>query len=366
MAALERLSTFGLRPRQRVEFWNEVCSGCVPAAAQPLDLDAFEPWCAIGSIGDLPLTEIHSSPSIVEHSSVHVARTREPLYSLFFQREGSSVLRQAGREAHLQPGDFTLLASTLPYQMHFERANRMLALALPAALLQRQIASPEGLLAVRMGSEDNLSRMLFDLVSGLWRECADPGIEGVGGSLSAALLQMIGGAYIRLSATGSQGSGALENRRFQILGYIENHLRDSNLTPAAIAARFKSSARSVHMLFAGGPETLSRYILRRRLEESAHALINPTQRARTISDVAFDHGFSSSAHFCKVFREHFDVTPTQYRRQCGAAAGKVIGHTVAPKERLASFIGQSSPQDVGDEHATGERFTVDQRPLRSQ
>lgn len=366
MAALERLSTFGLRPRQRVEYWNEVCSGCVPATAQPLDLDAFEPWCTIGSIGGLPLTEIHSCPSVVEHDSVHVARTREPLYSLFFQRQGTSVMRQAGREVHLHPGDFTLLASTLPYQMLFERANRMLALALPAALLQRQLASPEGALAVRMGSEDNLSRMLFDLVSGLWRECAAPGIEGVGGSLSAALLQMIGGAYIRLSAAGSQGSLALDNRRFQVLGYIENHLRDSNLTPASIAAQFKSSARSVHMLFAGGPETLSRYILRRRLEESARALTNPAQRARTISDVAFDHGFSSSAHFCKVFREHFDLTPTQYRRERAAFPDKVTGHTVATKERPESVIGPASPQDVSERPAASECFTVEQRPLRSQ
>lgn len=366
MAALERLSTFGLRPRQRVEFWNEVCSGCVPAAAQPLDLDAFEPWCTIGSIGGLPLTEIHSCPSIVDHNSVHVARTREPLYSLFFQREGTSVLRQAGREAHLRPGDFTLLASTLPYQLLFERANRMLALALPAALLERQIASPEGVLAVRMGGEDNLSRMLFDLVSGLWRECAGPGIEGVGASLSAALLQMIGGAYIRVSAATPQGSVALEHRRFQILGYIENHLRDSNLTPAAIAAQFKSSARSLHMLFANGPETLSRYILRRRLEESARALTNPAQRARTISDVAFDHGFSSSAHFCKVFREHFDATPTQYRSQCAAFADQVAGHTVATKERPPLAVEPSSSQDGSEQSATSECFTVDQRPLRSQ
>jgi AraC-like DNA-binding protein len=184
--------------------------------------------------------------------------------------------------------------------------------------------------------------------------------------LSAALLQMIGGAYIRLSAATPQGPVALESRRFQILGYIENHLRDSNLTPAAIAAQFKSSARSLHLLFAHGPETLSRYILRRRLEESARALTNPAQRARTISDVAFDHGFSSSAHFCKVFREHFDATPTQYRSQCAASADKAAGHTVATKERPQSSVESSSPPPATEQHAASECFTVDQRSLRSQ
>ncbi len=366
MAALEQFSTSGLRPRQRVEFWNELCSGCVPAAAQPLSLDDFQPSCTRGAIGDLPLSEINSSPSVVEHNSTHVARTREPLYLLFFQREGTSVHRQAGREAHLRPGDFTLLASALPYEMILQQPNRMLGLPVPEAVLRRQIASPESVLAVRMGGEDNLSRMLFDLVAGLWRECAGPGIAGLGGSLSTALLQMIGGAYTRLSCASPAGSGTLENRRFQILGYIENHLRDSNLSPATIAAQFRTSARSLHMLFANSAETLSRYILRRRLEESAQALTNPALRARTISDVAFDHGFSSSAHFCKVFREHFDSTPTEYRSQCAASADKATSHSVAMKERSPSPLEPASPSCTTERRATGEPCTVDQRQLRSR
>jgi AraC family transcriptional regulator, positive regulator of tynA and feaB len=364
MAALERFSTSGLRPRQRVEFWNELCSGCVPAAAQPLNLDEFEPSCTRGSIGELPLSEIHSYPSIVEHSNAHVARMREPLYLLFLQREGTSLHRQAGREAHLRPGDFTLLASALPYQMILQQPNRMLALPIPAALLQRQIASPEAVIAVRMSGRDNLSRMLFDLVSGLWRECAGPGIEGVGGSMSAALLQMIGGAYTRLSSVDPQGPAAADNRRFQVLAYIENNLRDGTLSPASIAARFKCSPRSLHLLFASGPETLSRYILRRRLEESARALTNPAQRARTISDVAFDHGFSSSAHFCKVFREHFELTPTEYRYEC--LPDQAAGHKVAPRARRARSGERSSPESAAGGAPVSERCTGKQRRLRSR
>lgn len=329
MAALERFTTSGLRPRQRVEFWNALCSDRAPVTTLPMDLETFEPSCARGSAGGLPLTEVCSSPSTVDHTSAHVASTRDCLYLLFFQIEGSSVHRQAGREAHLRPGDFTLLGTAQPYQMIFEQANRIVVLAFAEALLQRQIPSPQSVFAVRMSYEDNLARMLSDFTAGLWRECAGPGLEGdaIGASLSTALLQMIGSAYMRLSPPTPTGSLSLENRRFQILGYIENHLRDCNLNPATIAARFKSSPRSLHALFANGPETLSRYILRRRLEESARALTNPLQRARTISDVAFDHGFSSSAHFCKVFRDHFDATPSEYRHGRDAVANKAADHT---------------------------------------
>lgn len=345
MGALERFSTSGMRPRQRVEFWNEWCSSRTPVAAQPLDLETFEPSCTRSETGSLLLAEFCSSPSIVDHTTAHVSRTREPGYFLCFQIEGASVHRQGGREAHLQCGDFTLLNSMEPYQMIFEAANKMLLVAFSEAPLLRQIPSPRSVSAIRMGYEDALAKMLYDFAVGLWRTCADPGLEGVESQLSSALLNLIGCAYTPLSRGTPRRSVALENRRFQVLAYIENHLRDGDLSPATIAARFKSSSRSVHMLFANEPETLSRYILRRRLEESARALASPLQAARTISDIAFDHGFSSSAHFCKVFRDHFDATPSEYRQHRGASAQQC-----GAEERITAR----------------ESCTDDERPLRSR
>jgi len=333
MALLERISTAGMRPRQRVEFWNELCSARAPAEARPLDLDTFEPACTQGSAGGLPLCEIKSSPSTVEHNSAHVARTREALYFLCLQTQGTSVHRQGGREAHLKPGDITLMGTGQPYEMLFAETNTMLVFALAEPVLQREIPCPQSVVATRMSYQDNLVRMLSDFAAGLWRECGDPDLDAVGSSLTSALMHMVGGAYARISQAAARGSASLESRRFQILGFIENHLRDEDLTPSTIAAQFKSSPRSLHMLFSNGPETLCQYILRRRLEECARALTSPVQHARTISDVAFDHGFSSSAHFCKVFRNHFGTTPTEYRHQRVAGEAPATPHRRARDER---------------------------------
>lgn len=313
MSALESFSTTALRPRQRVEFWDELCSGVAPVATEAADLNFFEPSCARGFAGDLELCELHSFPSTVHHTSAHVAQMRAPLYFLCFQIDGESVHRQDGREAHLRPGDFTLLATARPYQTVFPEPNRALCIALAEAALLRQMPSPQNAVAMRMSRQDSLVRMLGDFAVGLWRECRATTIERVGSSLSSALLHLLGSAYAGQAERTPQGSISLENRRFQILCFIEDHLREGTLGPARIATRFKMSLRSLHMLFSSAPETISRYILRRRLEESARALASPLHRARTVSDVAFDHGFSSSAHFCKVFREHFGTTPTEYR-----------------------------------------------------
>ncbi|MGH8149517.1 MAG: helix-turn-helix domain-containing protein [Steroidobacteraceae bacterium] len=276
-------------------------------------------------MGDLPLCEVHCSPAIVEHSSAHVARMHQPLFLLCLQIHGESVYRQAGREAHLRPGDFTLIATECPYEMVFPVPDRVLVIALSEERLRPHLACPQGVVASRMSYSENQHRMLSDLARGIWQECLAPrangsNLEWTGASLSSALLHLIGGAYASPADGSLPAAPALEKRRLSVLQHIERHFRDSTLTPDLIAAHFRMSLRSLHALFSNQPETLCRYILRRRLEESARVLASTRHRGHTVSDIAFDNGFSSGAHFCRVFRDHFRVTPSEYRQERSAAA----------------------------------------------
>jgi AraC-like DNA-binding protein len=68
------------------------------------------------------------------------------------------------------------------------------------------------------------------------------------------------------------------------------------------------------MVFAAEHESISDYILRRRLEECAVQLGNVLWTGRSITEIAFDWGFSSMAHFTRAFKERFAVTPSEYKR----------------------------------------------------
>lgn len=271
-------------------------------------------------MGDLKFCELDCSAATVEHSRAHAAKMPQALYLLCLQMDGQSVYRQAGREAHLRRGDFTLIATERPYEMVFPVSDRVLVIALPEERLKRHLPSPHPVVASRMSYADNQNRMLFDLARGIWQECLSPSTDisrlaWAGSSLSNALLHLIGGAYASRCDSRAPGSPSLETRRLRILQYIEEHFRDASLAPAPIAAHFRMSSRALHALFSSGPETLCRYILRRRLEECARMLVSPQHRGYSVTDVAFDHGFSSGAHFCRVFRNHFGATPTEYRRE---------------------------------------------------
>jgi AraC-like DNA-binding protein len=313
MAQLETFSTFGLAPRRRLDFWNDLaCSTFTPIVADPRDLEAFQPSLTRASVGELLLSEVHSCPSVVRHTAEHVARTREAMFFLHAQLEGRSINRQDGREARLDRGDFTLFDNKRPYQMTFDEPNAVLVVGIPDRLLRRHLAHPESVVAIPMHRGDPLVGLFTDFLQRLWAllsSDAAPMNQGVG----SALLSLIGGAYASVPQAHAAGASIPECRRLRIVRYVEDHLGDADLGPVKIATAFRTTPRNLHMLFSRGGETLCRYILRRRIEECARILADRAHLARTISDVAFDLGFSSLTHFGKVFHDQLGMSPSEYR-----------------------------------------------------
>ena len=126
-------------------------------------------------------------------------------------------------------------------------------------------------------------------------------------------------AYAGITATAPEGSSIAIARREQIRSYIEAHLHDPALTPGSVAAAVHLSPRRLHQLFEADGETVGAYILRRRLEECARAMGDASQRSRTVTEIAFLHGFNNASHFGRVFRERYQATPSDYRRRSTAA-----------------------------------------------
>jgi AraC-like DNA-binding protein len=104
-------------------------------------------------------------------------------------------------------------------------------------------------------------------------------------------------------------------RRVQAKRFIEAHLTEPDLTPTAVARAIEVSPRYLRMLFAEDDETASAYILRRRLEECARQLASSLRRGQTITEIAYAGGFNSTTHFSRAFRQHYELTPGQYRNR---------------------------------------------------
>jgi AraC family transcriptional activator of tynA and feaB len=320
MPQLETFSTAELPPHRRLEYWNDLTgSAFTPLVTDPVDRRAFVGRLTRTQVGDIRLAEARSEPAIVRHSRQHVARTRDALFMLCLQLDGVSVNRQQGREAVLRYGDFHLLDSSRPYEVSFQQPNRMLVLSVPHPELARRMPNPESLVGIAMSGRSGVSGLLSSLLCNFWQQRRTGDETFLSPRFGEAILDLVASAYASLTAAAPEGSSIAIARREQIRSYIETHLHDPALTPGSVAAAVHLSPRRLHQLFEADGETVGAYILRRRLEECARAISDASQRSRTVTEIAFLHGFNNASHFGRVFRERYQSTPSDYRRRSTAA-----------------------------------------------
>jgi AraC family transcriptional regulator len=129
-------------------------------------------------------------------------------------------------------------------------------------------------------------------------------------------------------------------RIHRVMDYIETHLGET-LTLGQLAGVACFSAFHFHRIFtAMSGETLYRFILRLRLERAANQLL--WDREKSVTAIALDCGFGSSAAFAHAFRAAFGASASEWREQDGKirqAVGK-DRQDVAPP---GAYDGDRSP-----------------------
>jgi len=91
---------------------------------------------------------------------------------------------------------------------------------------------------------------------------------------------------------------------------IEKCLSDSELNVEALSEKMEISRVTLNKkIQALTGETANEFIRTYRLKRAVQLL---EQKAGTITDIAYDVGFSSSAHFTKCFKEKFHRLPSEY------------------------------------------------------
>lgn len=132
-------------------------------------------------------------------------------------------------------------------------------------------------------------------------------------------------------------------RIIKVLAYIEDHLgEDLSLSTLAGVAAF--SEYHFHRIFTALiGESLSAYIRRLRLEVAANQL--KIETGRSITEIALDLGFSSSATFARAFKERFGCSASEFRERI--RAGRKDRKTVGKDRKTDRKDGQETSFEDG-------------------
>ena len=362
MGQFETFSTSGQPTRSRAAYWNRLMSKSFAAATfAPLDPANFSAEVTRTRIGDAWLVEVSSAGGTVRLTGSGGGTAAAPpqagsTYRLNLMLEGSSVDRQWGRECLLEPGDFAIYASG-PGEI-FEATHagpvRKLLLGIQDHTLRRYVPCPERVIALRVAGNTGVGGLVSNLLRDFWRGCREQPNEMTQPRLLHAILELVAVAYANTQQAAACPSQSAAFHKGQILAYIESHLSTADLTPTRIATALHMTPRNLHYLFASEGETVARYILRRRLEESIRALTSMPAQQRTLTEIALDLGFGSVTHFGRAFRRFYGVTPSEYRRGARQPLTDALG-AIARQQPGANGVAEYAGKKVAGEQHLQER-----------
>ncbi|MBL1097714.1 helix-turn-helix domain-containing protein [Streptomyces sp. 205] len=148
--------------------------------------------------------------------------------------------------------------------------------------------------------------------------------ERVAGRLARNFTDLVATLITERAAGDVAGTvGSRDRQTWEVCAYVDRHLGDPGLGPDTIAAAHRMSVRSLHKLFEGEGITVSRLIQRRRLRECARDLAQGDIGERTVSGVARRWGFTNPAHFSRLFRDAYGMSPSQWRDTRAGATDRV-------------------------------------------
>lgn len=316
---MQSFSTAGLPASGKVAYWNEVISNVfAPLETRPAHAD-FDAELQCAKFGRLRLAKATSKAATVRRSKQQASRADEHRFFLHVQTSGKLLIKQDRHEALLEQGDLCLSDGTLPYQLTYDDDCSTLVLIVTDKELRRHLPTPEEMIGFKLSGQRGLSRTSALMLADVWDQAVHGFPPDIGSRIADSLLDVFATSSLELKGMAVAEPAIVGARRVQIKRYIEANLRNPDLTVRSVASAFGISPRYLHILFTHESETVSSYILRRRLEECGKQLADALWRRRTITEIAFGWGFNNATHFARVFRNRYGTSPRDYRNTHAAA-----------------------------------------------
>ena len=304
------LSTFGLSPKKQIQCWSDALTDlCGQFDVDPLEGSSLEGRINYRTVSRLKLCQIEASQHRIAHTISRVRLSEHPYVKILFQTHGISYFEQNGRHIEVTPGDCLAYDVSCPHTIISPSLTRHEVVIVPKELLRERGFRLTKMYACKLSARTGTGRIAHDFVHAVFDEAAKltpNNAIGVADSLIDLLLLPLREADTMFDR------GGPEAMYVRAQAFIREHLRDPELCIDQISAELDCTKRYLHMLFSDRGMTVSDYIWRTRLQHCRHEL--ETNSGKTITDVAFSWGFSSSSHFSRVFRKYFGVVPSSIHK----------------------------------------------------
>jgi AraC-like DNA-binding protein len=248
------------------------------------------------------------------------------------QRAGTATLVQDGRRAVVEEGDLFVHDTARPYSLDFPGRFTAHLVHMPRRAVNLPEEELRRVTGTAIGGGDGFGALLANFLTSLTASvprCA----PSVAARLATGVVDLF--ATLLDERTG-RAQDPEADRVDPVVARVREHidlrLGDPDLSPQSVAAAHHISVRYLHRLFEGEGVTVARLIQQRRLERCARELARAGSAAPTVSAVAQRWGFANPAHFSRVFRAAYGLSPREWRgtRRAAVPAGRPGADPLGP------------------------------------
>lgn len=311
---MRRFTTEGQPKAQQFSYWREVLceefTALNPVPDEPGD--GFDSKVIVKAFLDVRVADVTSKAQGIYRGTSEIRRVPKEHFFANLQLAGECLVRQDGREVLIKPGDFYVVDTTRKYDLIFSDWQ-ILCIRLPRHLLVPLLKTPKLATAVRVCPVGGMGAITANFMRSLLDAPEDLSIASQQ-ALTSSLTNLLA---VTLGASVEATERSRDNVRTEIAQaiahYVKDRVADPSLSAERAAAHFRISPRYLYKLLESSGATFGRMVLESRLDRCAADLASGTQRQRSISEIAYRWGFNNSAHFCRVFKNRFGISASEYR-----------------------------------------------------
>lgn len=277
------------------------------------------------AVGSASIIRLRSrGRQLFRRSWSHIREDGTDVAILCFVKRGWVNVSHPQGETLAKAGDFVVTRSMTPFAVESgpgsEGLVELLHLTVPMHMLRRVLCDDvrTGFCMPAKGRKFAIAeRILAELF-----EDADELQEPMSQLLVDTALTVLSEA-IKGDASYKPQREKLPDRRLNdVLRYIDTHLSDSKLSVVAVAQGCGISPRYLSLLLKQHGTTFSALVWDKRLKAAGQWLSTSKNGDACISEVAYRSGFKSPAHFSRMFKREFKLSPRQYRLAAESAANE--------------------------------------------
>ncbi|MGQ0463817.1 MAG: helix-turn-helix domain-containing protein [Sporichthyaceae bacterium] len=304
------IDTSTVAARDRLDFWcSTVCDQFVQLDVRPEAGPAMHGRVEAVSVGETKVRQISAGAHTFVRTPHQVRSADEDYFHIALCHSGTTHVTQHGRETTLRPGEFVLYDSAAPFAFAMEEDFDYSVCLFPKRLLPLSARELADATAIRFDGTRGLGAMIPSLFTAL----RSHEFDALPSASQDAMMAAIADLYVAMVRSRVDSSAAPSLHLTRARAYVDEHVADLALDPAAIALACSISVSYLHKLFSASGESVTDYIRERRLQSCWTDLARPDLAGLTVGAIGRRWGLPDPAHLSRAFKARFGVSPTEHR-----------------------------------------------------